>query len=213
MKRTNYTPNEFISYKNCAEICLYNMVCEEIARTKIDLEDVNKCKKHKWFFNKEREQVGTRIKRKILLLHRYLLNAKKGQYVDHINHDTLDNRKSNLRICTNQENAFNTKLYNTNKSGCKGVYYHKTNKNWYTQIRHNGKTQNIGSFKTKKEAIIARIKKEKELFGDFCNKKLIKSTIKKFNIKKSEILVYTNRTDKKENRIGKTSTALEEISD
>ena len=61
-------------------------------------------------------------------LHRYLMDAQSGTYVDHINHDTLDNRKSNLRIVTNQvNNANRAGAYNTSRTGIRGVSVHKGN--------------------------------------------------------------------------------------
>ena len=110
--------------------------------------------------HKQRRQAGLQI-------HRLIMDAPKGMCVDHINGNPLDNRKSNLRICTNAENQRNRGANKNNKSGYKGVYWTKPNKRWLSQIRHNGKQVYIGHYKNKEEAARAYDKKAKELHGEF----------------------------------------------
>ncbi len=70
--------------------------------------------------------VMSRHKSRTIYLHRFVLNAPQGVYVDHINHDTLDNRRSNLRLCTNQENNANRDgAFTSSKTGIRGVSVHK----------------------------------------------------------------------------------------
>ena len=103
------------------------------------------------------------------LLHRYIMDAPKGLYVDHINHNTLDNRRENLRICTPSENKFNSEQYLTNSSGEKGVFfdYFIPTPKWKAFIKYKYKMIHIGYYDTFEEAVIARKDKEKELFGDY----------------------------------------------
>jgi len=98
-------------------------------------------------------------------LHREIMNAEKSVVVDHINGDKLDNRKQNLRICTQQQNTFNSKLPVTNNSGIKGVYWCNKRLKWVAQISHNGKTIPLGRYDNFQLAVNARISKEKEIFG------------------------------------------------
>jgi hypothetical protein len=92
-------------------------------------------------------------KKKILKLHRMLTCAPKGFVVDHINHDTLDNRSSNLRICTNAQNCQNfNKARKTSKSGVLGVYYHKKVNLWIASVCKKGYPRHSKSFKTFEEA-------------------------------------------------------------
>jgi hypothetical protein len=110
--------------------------------------------------------------RKSLFLHRFLINTPKGMQTDHINGDTLDNRKKNLRFCTSAENQANRGKNKNNTSGYKGVIYKtwgdpQTKKKWIAKIKHNWKCHTIGHFITKEEAAKAYDKRAKELFGEF----------------------------------------------
>jgi HNH endonuclease/AP2 domain len=80
-------------------------------------------------------------------LHREILNAPTGSIVDHINGDTLDNRKENLRLCTSTENTRNQRLVKRNTSGYKGVSWHKHQKKWIVRIRVNRKLIHLGYYK------------------------------------------------------------------
>lgn len=79
-------------------------------------------------------------------LHRLIMNAQSGQYVDHINGNKLDDRKSNLRICTNAENMWNRNAQRNNTSGYKGVYRNKPTNNWKSIIIVNQKSIHLGYF-------------------------------------------------------------------
>jgi hypothetical protein len=95
------------------------------------------------------------------------MNPKINMYVDHINKNGLDNRKENLRICTNYQNLWNSKLYKSNTSGYKGVYWCKHYNKWHTRIKVCGKQKHIGYFKDIIEAKEAYIKAAKQYFGEF----------------------------------------------
>lgn len=93
-------------------------------------------------------------KRKMIQLHRLLTNCPVGKQVDHINHDTLDNRQSNLRIVTHSENQFNRSgaQRNNHSSGVRGVTWHKRHKKWVASFQRNGKRRYLGYFETIDEA-------------------------------------------------------------
>lgn len=80
--------------------------------------------------------------------------------IDHINHNTKDNRLVNLRVVVHAKNQRNRKLFKNNKSGVVGVSYCKANKKWYASIQANYKSINLGYFKDVKNAIKARKKAE-----------------------------------------------------
>ncbi len=72
--------------------------------------------------------------------------------VDHINNDKDDNRISNLRLATRNQNCLNTTLSKASTSGYKGVYWHKHSKKWNLQYTFNGKVKSGGYFNSKEEA-------------------------------------------------------------
>tara|TARA_R110000824_G_scaffold396554_1_gene598108 strand:- start:1212 stop:1535 length:324 start_codon:yes stop_codon:yes gene_type:complete len=101
-------------------------------------------------------------------MQRFIMDAPKGMQVDHINRNPLDNRKSNLRICTNAENSYNTGPQKNNTSGYKGVSWRKDAKKWTAYIGHAPKSH-LGYFDTPEEAAKARDAKAKELHGEYAH--------------------------------------------
>ncbi|MFA5301040.1 MAG: HNH endonuclease [Lutibacter sp.] len=99
------------------------------------------------------------IKHKVIGMHRFVMNAPRGFHVDHKNHNGLDNRRCNLRICTNRENQQNQ--LRGLEFGC-GTYL-KNNKYWIAQITFKQKKMHISSFKSKSEAALAYQEKRKML--------------------------------------------------
>lgn len=136
--------------------------------TLIDDEDFNLISDYKWYasITKDGHVYAKNIyKRKSLFLHRVISKAKKGDIVDHINGNTLDNRKENLRVTTHSENAFNSR----NKKGRfpRGIYkYDNRNKPWFAQIHKEGVRYCLGYFYTEREALDAYNKKAVELYGE-----------------------------------------------
>jgi hypothetical protein len=105
-----------------------------------------------------------------LLFHRLVMNCEKQNVdVDHINgiNTRNDNRKYNLRVCQHHENMRNRARCSNNKSGVMGVSFDNTHKKWKSRITCEKIIYNLGSFENKDDAIIARLKAEKELFGEF----------------------------------------------
>ena len=97
----------------------------------------------------------TKSGKKDLPMHRLIMNAPKGMQVDHINHNGLDNRKQNLRICTPGQNQQNQGKTRSNTSGFKGVSYFKITGKWRAAIRINKKETHIGYYDTPEEAAMA----------------------------------------------------------
>lgn len=87
--------------------------------------------------------------------------------LDHINGVGSDNRWSNLREATRQQNSRNRKIHKNNKSGIKGVYWDKSNKTWIAEVAVRGKNIRFGRFKTKEEASKAYEQGALKHFGEF----------------------------------------------
>ncbi|CDQ22586.1 HNH endonuclease [Halobacillus karajensis] len=146
MKNAYYVEGDY------AFIILPNEV-HGVFEAKIDIEDLELVKGYpgKWLCNRN-VNTGTSYccgyyKEKTIGLHRWILKPPEGKEVDHINHDTLDNSKGNLRVVTHAENQQNKKgAYKNSKSGVRGVFWNRSNRKWETQIRVNSKKIYLGKY-------------------------------------------------------------------
>lgn len=161
--------NKYVINDKYAEMIIESKI-HGIIKVKIDEEDLEKCSKLTWHYakNKDSKYIQTRIKGKMVKLHRYIMNiSDRDLLVDHINRNTLDNRKSNLRVCNYQENSFNKSIRADNTSGIPGVSFHKINNKWRTKIKYNNVTIHLGYFGDLNEALINRRVAEEILFGEY----------------------------------------------
>lgn len=97
-------------------------------------------------------------------LHRAIMNPPEGMDVDHINHDLLDNRLKNLRICDRSENNAN-RIIVTNRTGFKGV--HKIGNKYTSHIGYKNNNVYLGIYKTPQEAAKEYDNVAIQLFGEF----------------------------------------------
>lgn len=104
-------------------------------------------------------------KTKTIRMHRLILNLSRGELIDHINGDTLDNRRINLRKCNYLQNGHNRKMSRRNTSGYKGIYPHKSK--WRAYIGFNKKLIFLGDYKNIEDAIKVRNLAEERYFGEF----------------------------------------------
>jgi len=109
-------------------------------------------------------------KRKIVYMHRQIMDAPVGMEVDHRNHNTLDNRRNELRVCTGSQNQHNT-ASKTGSSQYKGVCWNKRSGKWVVYIWFDGKQWSLGYFTDEEDAAKAYDKAARELFREFayCN--------------------------------------------
>lgn len=100
-------------------------------------------------------------------VHRVVMNAKRGESVDHINMNKLDCRKANLRIATKSQNLANRGPAKHNKSGFKGVYFCRQTGRYRAEIRFNNQRVKIGRFDTAEAAARAYDTAALEMHGEF----------------------------------------------
>ena len=141
----------------------------------IDREDLPRVKAvNKWYairFHSPEFYVAANIcKSGSITLHRLILSFPEGLSVDHINGDTLDNRKINLRACTQMDNIKNQRP-KSNKP--KGVYWLKEKQRWRVEINANRKKYRCGNFKTLKEAAEKYNEMAVKLHGAFARLNII----------------------------------------
>ena len=135
----------------------------------VDNVDFGRLIQYKWcanFINSKWYAV-TEIDGKKAYMHRVITGAPKGMDVDHWDHDGLNNTRKNLRVCTRSNNQGNRGMQKNNKTGYKGVVWHKHRKKYQAQINLNHKIRYLGSFDSPIEAAIAYNEKAVELFGPF----------------------------------------------
>jgi len=149
--------------ESCTQVGIIYIIMKKIKLTQgkyaiIDDEDYSELSKYKWYAWKHRYTYYAVCNRKkidgkytMILMHRYILRAPKNKEVDHINHNGLDNRRTNIRIVTSAQNKWNTRFV----ENYKGATYYKRDKKWIARIRHNGKKLYLGSYQTMIEANLA----------------------------------------------------------
>ena len=168
LERTKYDPNEIKVLDEYAIIVLYDKDANPIAEALIDKTDIELVKNSKWCVDKNNYVKNSKQE----YLHRVILN-EQNLYVDHINGDTLDNRRDNLRICSNADNLkHRVNLPKNNTSGILGVRFREDRNKWYAELKANRVTHRLGSYVTKEEAIKARLEGELKYFGEYKSKVL-----------------------------------------
>lgn len=131
----------------------------------LDAENVDLVSSYQWAVGIHGYVTSGAGKRQILL-HRLVADAGNGCIVDHVNRNKLDNRRSNLRICTCQQNMFNREQQANNQSGYKGVCQTKDGL-WQAQIQYCGRAVYLGRYGDALSAAMAYDMAAKRLFGEY----------------------------------------------
>ena len=174
--RTQHDLNEFrIDYQsNIAIFDLYDRRQYKNGEFIIDLDDLELVRYHKWRSSYGYIVTGNHTKsRPTILLNRLIANCEDPDLVvDHINGNTFDNRKCNLRICTQASNTYNKSYMKLNNTGFIGVSPEKRlerKANYNAEIRYHNKRFHIGAYILLEEAVYARWLAEIYLFGEYRN--------------------------------------------
>lgn len=172
LERTIYDRNSYIDHteEGYTECITYTKNFNESYHVIIDIDKKEEVNKYKVYTRSHGGKQYAFISKngKKIFLHRFLMGLEKEEYsinkvVDHINGNSLDNRVSNLRICSHKENTQNC------RTGSKvvGVGWLKYNKKWTARIMVNYKGIHLGNFNTYEEAVLARLQKEQEICGEY----------------------------------------------
>jgi hypothetical protein len=129
----------------------------------VDREDVKLLSFYSWYIAKK-GYAATSIQ-----MHRLIMNCPPDKVVDHINGDTLNNMKTNLRICSPSENGGNRRLNINNSTGYRGVWFNarSNTKPWQAQIKQDGQVIALGTFATAEEAALTYDTAAHSFFGQF----------------------------------------------
>lgn len=138
----------------------------------IDTEDVEELSGYNWFANWSRftlsfyavrqETIG-KGKQRSKSIHASLLRVPKGKLVDHVNRNSLDNRRCNLRSATVSENALNRRP--SSRAIPRGIVWHKQSQRWEARAARDGKRIYLGRFRKIEDAVAAREDYDKERNG------------------------------------------------
>uniref|UniRef100_A0A6M3KBR1 Putative HNH endonuclease n=1 Tax=viral metagenome TaxID=1070528 RepID=A0A6M3KBR1_9ZZZZ len=135
----------------------------------VDEDDYNRVSKYDWNlyrFSEHKKYVQATVSGRSVYLHRFVLPHTLPR-TDHINQNTLDNRKSNLRPATYSQNGANRKLNKNNASGFRGVHFEKFTQRWRAQIQVEGVHIKLGRFSTPELAAREYNSAATEFFGEF----------------------------------------------
>lgn len=150
--------NDIRIINDIAEIDTYDQYGNVVETFILDSEDVNKLNNKKWrtVYKKDKPYLFTgNQKQERIYFHRLVMNNPELQ-VDHINGNTLDNRKENLRIVSIQENMKNLLKKKDNKSGIRGVSFNKRKNSWKTDFTCEKIRYYLKDYPTIEEAVYQR---------------------------------------------------------
>lgn len=175
LKQSRFDDNIIVIEGDIAKIGLNDINWEVTEWCVIDAEDIPKIKGRKWFKRMDLRVVSNTTKNSDidtshLRIHNVVMDFNQDENpnleIDHIDCNTLNNRKSNLRVVTKSKNGMNRGLQSNNSTGVCGVVSnaHDNTSPWMPQIKINGKMIRLGTEHSFDKAVIKRLQSEAELF-------------------------------------------------
>lgn len=141
----------------------------------VDDDDFSEQNQFHWYAHKCRynwyatRNIGGRLFKKLVYMHRAILGAKDGVKVDHRDGDGLNNTRKNIRKSTTMQNSANRGKNRNNKSGYKGVSYNVLSSKWQAQIKVSGHATYLGLFISSIDAARAYDRAARNMFGEFAH--------------------------------------------
>lgn len=132
----------------------------------VDFEDFEKIKPYCWLSDKQGYLIMQK-NHKQAKMHRFIMQPPENMVIDHIDGNPANNRRGNLRVCTQQQNMMNSRFKSNKSCGIQGVSWDKARKKWVAQIALNKKHYHLGRYSLIEDAIKARKEAEIRLFGEF----------------------------------------------
>lgn len=156
-QQTIHDGNEIREYEDYAEIDTYDKRGNVNYTYKCDIDDVKYLVGNKWRTSLKGHKLKRPylVTRKSIYFHRLVMGSPNYE-IDHINRDTTDNRKINLRKSNRTQQSLNTDLRSDNTQNIKGVYYSTKHKSYHVEFQMYGKRYFSKHFKTKAEAVYMR---------------------------------------------------------
>lgn len=187
-QRTVWDTNEIRVLSNYTEIDTYDQFGNVLETYKIDTEEIPLLKDYKWrTVYKGKSRIPYLVTGHTIYFHALVMGLPNDE-IDHINRDTHDNRKENLRLVSRQEQLFNS--LRENKTGIKGIYYNpkRPNKPWHCECQYNGKRYFSPQYETKEEAAYYRYLLETSLLKDIlvCNTQELHNCVEALSKEKKE---------------------------
>ena len=162
---TVFDRNEYYIKDNIGYIILRNSKNENVAEVKVDIEDIDKVIKYKWNLGTW-GYANSNIDGKNVMMQRFIMNEfNTNNIIDHINRNTLDNRKANLRAVNKSINSINAGLRTSNTSGVTGVSWNKNANSWRAYINYDGKRIELGYNKNFDDAVRLRLNAENQYYA------------------------------------------------
>lgn len=153
----------------------------------VDWREYSKVKDYGWYLSKDSHSYYLKANKggSSISYHNFCYGSE-GYLVDHIDGNSLNNLRSNIRVCTPSQNQANQKLQSKSKSSqFKGVTFNKLKNKWIAQIGYEGNRIYLGQFESEKEAALKYDEAAIYYFGSFAKTNLV-------SVNREEIIVLSN---------------------